>query len=497
MFQSISIRKPKKNKFDLSHDVKLSFNMGELIPVLTQEVIPGDSFRVRSEIMMRLSPLIAPVMHKVDVYCHYFFVPNRLVWDEWEDFITGGEDGTATPVAPYYAMSYLDTAGYISKGQLSDYLGLPPVTSPTVDLNVSALPFRAYTTIYNEYYRDQNLISPATVPLTSGSQTGVGPLALRIRAWEKDYFTSALPFAQKGDPVTIPGSAVYKDTSDVWPTAGVSAGQLFLNSSGRLDATVPPTVSTTGRIENLEDINIDINDLRRSNALQKWLEKAARGGSRYAEQMLSMFGIRSSDARLQRPEYLGGGKQHIMISEVLQTGETNTTPQGTMAGHGLSVGATNQFSKTFEEHGFVMGIVSVLPRTAYQEGIDRKWTRFDKFDYYWPDFAHLGEQEVKNKEIFYDGGAGTTPEETFGYQARYAEYKHSQSRVAGDFRDTLNFYHMGRIFGSEPTLGLNFVNADPTDRIFADQTSGDKLWCQIHHNFQALRPMPYYGDPRL
>lgn len=498
MFNSVAFRKPKKSKFDLSHDVKMSFNMGPIYPMLCEEVVPGDSFRVQSEVMIRLAPMVAPMMHKVDVYCHYFFVPNRIIWDEWEDFITGGDDGTEAPVFPHYTTGFMDTNGVGSKGQLADYLGIPPIEAGHANsIAISALPFRAYTTIYNEYYRDQDIIAEVDVPKTSGAQTDLNQFVLRTRAWEKDYFTSARPYAQKGTgPVLIPGSAVYKATSTIEQTGGgPSAGNLFLNSSGRLDASIPPTVSTTGRIENIEDINIDVNDLRRSNALQRWLERAARSGSRYTEQLLAYFGVKSSDGRMQRPEYLGGGKQHIMISEVLQTGETGTTPQANMAGHGISVGATNRFQNTFEEHGWVIGLISVLPRTAYQQGIHRKWTRDDKFDYYWPDFANIGEQEVLNKEIYFTGNED--PSETWGYQARYAEYKHAQSRVAGDFRDDLSYYHMGRIFTTLPGLNTNFINASPTTRIFADTSNSDKLWCQIHHNFSALRPMPYYGEPRL
>lgn len=504
-FDFIQIRKPKRNKFDLSHDMKMSFNMGMLTPMLVEEVVPGDSFNVQSEVMLRLAPMVAPMMHKVDVYCHYFFVPNRIIWEDWEDFITGGKDGTAAPVWPHYTMDYLNTAGAISVGHLSDYLGLPPQTAaPTNDTNVSALPFRAYTSIFNEYYRDQNIEDEATIPLTSGNQTALSVLTYRRRAWEKDYFTSALPWAQRGAAVEIPGNFNYKSPAEA-RSIEVSPSLQTGNSveTGVMTETNVQAIlrERTGldrlEIHNLDSIGIDINDLRRSNALQRWLELAARGGARYIEQMLSFFGVVSSDARLQRPEYLGGGKQNVMISEVLQTAETATTPQGNMAGHGISVGATNQFQKTFEEHGFVMGIISVLPRTAYQEGIHRKWTRSDKFDYYFPQFAHLGEQEIKEKELFYLNGA-TDPEITWGYQSRYAEYKYNSSRVAGDFRDSLNFYHMGRIFGSMPALDVNFIWANPTHRVFANTNEGDdKLWCQIHHNFQALRPMPYFGTPRL
>jgi hypothetical protein len=500
MFNSIKSLRPKRSNFDLSHEVKLSFNMGRLIPVLCDEIIPGDRFQVKSEVMIRLAPLLAPMMHRVDVYMHYFFVPNRIIWNEFEDFITGGPEGTLEPIHPFISATDLQSAGLHGNGQLADYLGIPPLSAPpSQSINYNALPFRAYQEIYNEYYRDQNVQPPVNYSKTSGDSVGdANEFRLRNRCWEKDYFTSALPFAQRGAPVSVPATVNYSDPNLLFVQGDpASAGRLEYS-----DTTNPRQLeNNSGQkvlLENIEDVGIDINDLRTSNALQKWLEMAARGGSRYIEQIRNFFGVSSSDARLQRPEYLGGGKQNVVISEVLQTSETTTgTPLGEMAGHGVSVGQSNQFRKSFEEHGIIMGIMSVLPRTAYQNGVERMWSRADKFDYFWPQFAHIGEQEILNQEIYYDGVA-TTNADTFGYQARYAEYKHKQSRVAGDFRDTLNFYHMGRIFSTTPNLSSAFVSAVPTHRTFANTNPDDhKLWSHVYHNVRALRPMPYYGTPKL
>ncbi|AJK28239.1 putative major capsid protein [Eel River basin pequenovirus] len=508
MFQNIRSMRPKLNKFDLSHDVKLSFNMGDLIPILVNEVVPGDRFQVQSEVMLRFAPMLAPIMHRVNVWTHYFFVPNRLVWNEWEEFITGGEDGTAAPVHPHFTTAQMHVANKIGNGDLADYMGVPLVTGQFQSQQISALPFRAYSLIWNEWYRDQNLQTEIPVNLTSGNDLTLEQLDLQKRCWEKDYLTSCLPWPQRGEAVSVPGSVNYTTFSTIHDgVTGASRGDT--QQAGTDHPWAPGTIYSTGgsaaggdyvRLENIEDLEVDINDLRRSNALQRWLELAARGGSRYVEQVKAFFGVTSSDARLQRPEFLGGGRQNVMISEVLQTGETATTPQGNMAGHGIAVGATNRFKRRFEEHGFVLGIVSVLPKTAYQQGIHRMFSRADKFDYYFPQFAHLGEQEVLNREVQFAGSNGDSPEDVFGYQSRYAEYKHKACSVHGDFRDTLDYWHMGRIFnaGVPSNLNANFVASDPTHRIFANTTVEDhKLWAQIYHKFNALRPMPYYADPRL
>lgn len=515
IFDKIKVRKPKLSNFDLSHEKKLSLQMGRLVPVFLEEVVPGDRFKVNSEIMMRMAPMISPVMHRVNLYMHYFFVPNRLLWDEWENFITGGEDGSEDPAFPYMELNNTYKAQY-QPGLLPDYLGLPVIDQgDTVSgaIQHSALPFRAYQLIYNEYYRDQNLQSK--VPITKDSVVQSAELSqlyyLRYRNWEKDYLTSSLPWTQRGGDVNLPIEAEF--TPDYlaeasFQTASSGTGNLSVDSQGYVQND---GVAQRGQMVNLENpqtvdtSTVTINDLRLAIRLQEWLEKNARAGSRYIEQILSHFGVKSSDSRLQRPEYLGGGRQPIVISEVLNTvgtfsdgsGETGN-PQGTMSGHGLSVGNTPSFKRSFEEHGVVMGIMSVLPRTAYQDGIPRFHRKMDKFDFYWPSFAHLGEQEVLQSEVYYHPLSVSYNNAVFGYQSRYSEYKYKPSSVHGEMKDTLDHWHMGRKLTSSVALNTNFITADPTQRIFAD-TDEDvhKLYCQIYHRFKALRPMPYFGTPRL
>ena len=591
IFDSIKLGKGKRNSFDLSHEVKLSCNMGNLVPILCEPVLPDDTFKVDSEVMMRWAPMIAPLMHNVDVYVHYFFVPNRLVWDKWRDFITGGEDGKDAPSYPRVRIDSGAT-GHLSPGGLADYLGFPVLDDKDTGRTAffDALPFRAYNLIWNEFYRDQNLqpeidimkdVSGIHEVRSYESEYGGGTaqynkeqaidrfFALNNRAWEKDYFTSALPWTQRGETVRLPLTGeiditAVQDAADPEVTVnsvevvGVSAGttpptphgnieagtqvglgesnlmvntdrQVGTNPDGspkylKLGAKLNGTADIEGIASNLRGVaesvqSTTINELRRSYALQRWLERNAFGGARYIEQILAHFGVKSSDARLQRPEYLGGGKCPVRVSQVLQTSEsTDSSPLGTMAGHGLAVGKTNKFKKYFEEHGYVIGIMSVIPRSSYSQGIPRKFLKFDKLDYAWPEFAHLGEQEVMNKELYYDfvGDNGSNLDNTnqdyignraFGYQSRYAEYKQCSSRVCGDFKTTLDFWHLGRLFSERPNLNGNFVQVTPDDskRIWAvqelvDPETGeakpiDHMWVMINHRIKALRQLPYYGTP--
>lgn len=505
LFEQIKLNQVKHNSFDLSQEKKLSCNMADLIPILMQEVVPGDKFRVTTEMMLRMAPMLAPIMHRVNVFTHFFFVPNRLVWAEWQDFITGGENGSAAPYFPVVTITNAQKA-QAYKGTLSDYLGVPTTHSGMTiaqNLSLSALPYRAYQLIWDEYYRDQNLQAKSGMKLVStvDSNEQGAITKLRKRAWEKDYFTSALPWTQKGGAVTLPQTFDYKLPAIVKDSNGatVNSNNLKTSSTGQL---IGETGSVIAKIENLNAVGITVNDLRRSTRLQEWLEKNARGGSRYVESILSHFGVRSSDARLQRPEYLGGGKQPVVISEVLNTSATATEPQGNMAGHGLSVGNTMQFNKSFEEHGYIIGIMSILPRTTYQQGVPRSLFKFDKFDYYWPEFANLGEQEIKYREIMmpYTAPVETVDQNsTFAYQSRYAEYKFNESSVHGDFRDTLSFWHLGRQFASQ-TMAFNedFIIADPSHRIFAvTDPAVHKIYVQLYNDIKAVRPMPIFGTPQL
>ena len=418
IFDRIKLTRPKSSVFDLSHEKKLSLNMGDLVPIFMQETLPGDQFKVNIEHLIRFQPLLAPIMHRVNVYTHFFFVPNRLVWNDWEKFITGGSDGEQSPVFPRLKVELTEEyEGYFNRGTLADYLGYPSSNLGTGNFKVdlSLLPFRAYQLIYNEYYRDQNLTTPIDISRASGLfgdiETISNLLTLRKRAWEKDYFTSALPWAQRGEQLNIPiaGEAPVIGTGDAYiqlmngsTEANLTSGNLFTDGSYVQDSTSASAMFKEVQQGLKADLNnvsaSSINELRQAFSIQKWLEKNARGGSRYVEQLLAHFGVHSSDARLQRPEYLGGGKTPVIISEVLQnSSSTETSPQGQMVGHGISVGNTNEFRKRFEEHGFVIGVMSILPRTSYQNGLPRVFQKYDKFDYFFPDLAHLGEQEVKKK----------------------------------------------------------------------------------------------------
>lgn len=489
--------KVKRNVFDLTHEKKLSMNMGDLVPIYLQEVMPGDKFQVSTEQLMRLAPMVAPLMHRVNVYTHFFFVPNRLVFDQWQDFITGGSDGKLEPTLP---TMQLNGAYYTKFGQgtLADYFGINSIkTVPTKSIPINALPFRAYQLIYNEYFRDQTL----NFEVTFNHGENVDPndvdelLQLRKRSWEKDYFTSAMPWPQRGEDVLIPNTVTA--VGEATKVTDIYGGSL---TDGPVSVNQQHNLMAGG-----ENIRIDggasnsINDLRTAVRVQEWLEKNARAGARYIEQILAHFNVLSSDARLQRPEFLGGGISPIVISEVLSTVGTTEAPQGNMSGHGISVGNNHNFSKFFEEHGYIIGIMSVLPRTTYSQGIPRTFMKSSKFDFPFPEFAHLGEQAVYQNELFADGT--NNPLRVFGYQPRYSEYKFAMSTVHGDFRDTLNYWHMGREWDPQtnqggPVLNDTFVKSDPTHRIFA-VTDEDyhKLYVQILNKVTAIRPLPRFGNP--
>ena len=515
--------RPQTNTFDLSHDRKFSGKIGELMPISVMEVVPGDKFNIKATNMTRFAPLITPIMHKASVYCHFFFVPNRILWPNWENFISGGEDGLADPTFPTVDLTIPTQYGVQT---LADQLGLPTGNQLT---DVSALPFAAYQKIYQDYYRDENLITKTDVSVTDGTQSNTDTIELssmKKRAWQHDYYTSALPWTQRGPEATIPlGTTApinwndspgvsdylkYTENGAVVASfdSSSSASPLYTSSSGR------PAINTPGappndRVswDNSEHLTADltqasassINDLRRAFRLQEWLERNARGGARYIEIITAHFGVRSSDARLQRPEFLGGSSTPITISEVLQTSAnaSEPTPQGNMAGHGVSVGSSNYVSYRAEEHGYIIGIMSVMPKTAYQQGVPKHWKKLDKFDYYWPSFANIGEQPIYNEELYHQNTAEDA--EVFGYTPRYAEYKYIPSTVHGEFRDSLKFWHMGRIFANKPTLNQDFIECDATevDRVFNVTEGSEHLYVYLHNEVKATRLMPYFGTPTI
>lgn len=493
----------KRAKHSLSNYKLLTGDMGELIPIGVYEALPGDSVQHATSALVRCSPLLAPVMHPVSVRIHHWFVPYRLIWQEWEDFITAGPSGTSLPTFPTITLPNPTTVG-----SLADYLGIPNALNAPV---VSALPFRAYAMIFNENYRDQDLVTELVMSMASGNDTTTNTVLQNV-AWEKDYFTSSRPWEQKGPTVTIPlGTSAPVVTNDLEiQLRGVTSGggnlQVQASGTGTVGtylqlAGSPGSPAATqgvkfGPVSGLRtDLTgasaITVNALRQALALQSFEEARARYGSRYTE-YLRYLGVKSSDARLQRPEYLGGGKQTIQFSEVLATAASTTpaTAVGEMKGHGISAMKSNRYRRFFEEHGVVISMMSVLPKTMYVQGIARHWNRRTKEDFWQREFQHIGQQAVKNKEVY---AAAVAPDATFGYQDRYDEYRRTENTIAGEFRTSaLDYWHMGRIFASEPALNATFVKSVPSKRNFASQST-DVLYVMAKHNIQARRLVAQTG----
>jgi hypothetical protein len=487
----------KRNKFSLSHYKLCSMDLGRVVPLTWMDIIPGTTLQQATSLLCRVTPLATPVMHPLQVRIHHFFVPYRLLWANFETYITGGADGNDTTTHPYIAL------GTVTESSLADYLGVPPAAYGT--LNVNALPFRAYAMIYDKFYRDQDLVTSPTYVTTDGADASTQTALLRP-CWPKDYFTSARPDAMKGDMPTIPlgtGTvAVEPDASPAMPTfqnqAGTVTGKNLENANTGSEAQFSSALGSVGEDAYWDDPNlqvdlsgatsgIDINDLRLAFAIQKYKEARQVYGSRYTE-FLRYLGINSSDKRAADPIYLGGGRQTIQFSEVLSTDGANT---GTMYGHGITAMRSNKYRRFFEEHGLIMSMCTVLPKPIYANGLHRSWSRSVKEDYFQKELQHIGEQEILNKEVYSEH---SSPDGTFGYQARYDEYRSMPSSIAGEFHSTLNDWHYGRIFSSDPSLNSTFVKCTASDRSYVS-TATDPLRIMAAHSIQARIPMSVMGRP--
>jgi hypothetical protein len=490
-------RMRKRSKFNLSHYKQFTCNQGELIPIGVQEVLPGDTFQMSSQALIRLSPLVAPVMHPVHATIKHYFVPYRLVMDDWESFITGGETGADSTTFPTITLTP-------SAGSLADYFGLPLGTS----ISVNALPFRAYALIYNEEFRNQDIQTTAlTIDTTDGADTTTSTSLKKVN-WGKDRFTSAKGATQKGAAISLPlgtsapltysvsGSAsLVKDSTTGAGAGGETlgtlggSGQLQASSSGLVDLDI--TNSHTADLSSATAASI--NELREAFALQSFAEHRMLFGGRYSE-YLKFLGIRYSDGRLDRPEFLAGGKETIQFSEVLQTGVDSTDAGlGTLGGHGIGAMKSNRFRKFFEEHGLIISLLYVKPVAMYHEGIHKFWLKSTKEDFFQYELEGIGQEAIENRELY---AAHATPTGVFGYQNRYDEYRHAYNSVAGDFRpgQSLEEWTMCRDFSSDPALNDTFITCSPTNRIYAS-TSTDQLQIMAYNKVVARRMMRKQGTP--
>lgn len=518
-FSQVPSAEIERSTFDRSHPWKGTIEKaGQLVPVFWDEILPGDTFNVNATVFLRLATPLKPIMDNLKAEMHYFFVPNRLVWENWTRFMgevrrtPDGED--IDPADLTIPLAQLDLADEDNYGTVPDYLGLP-IGQPSL-AGVSDLPFRAYELIWYEWYRDQNIQSAATPPKIDDSTTDRNAMPLKLRNKRKDYFTACLPWPQKGDPVLIPlgesapvianpdGSGepqflIQGSTSAIGVRAGGDATAVdWISNVNNTDAIAswfdPQLIADLSNSE-----GTSINDLRTAFQIQRLLERDARGGTRYIELVLSHFGVQSDDARLQRPEYLGSGSAMININPIASTYAGPEVPQGNLSAIGTGLLKAG-FNHSFTEHGLVMGLLSIQSDLTYQQGVERYWARRTRYDFYWPALAHLGEQAVRNQELYVQALLEDNVA-TFGYQERYAEYRYRPGRITGLFRsnhpESLDVWHLAQDFDSPPTLNGAFINENPPiDRIIAVPTEPHFI-CDAWFNMKCTRPMPVYSVPGM
>lgn len=528
----------KRSKFDRSHVYKTTFNAGKLIPVFVDEVLPGDTTRLSVNYFARLATPIKPIMDNIYLDWFFFFVPNRLVWDHWQNFCFEQEDPDDSTD---YVIPIVDTAAGNSAnsyiGSIWDYFGLPVNTSGDIS-GINALPFRGVYLIYNEWFRDENLQKSVKIQkgdvneVLNSSRSSEQPswvfsigtniiagFACPPRGKRHDYFTSALPWTQKGPGVQVPltGNAFVYDAQGVpipnMPTVkGINvAGRLMTRET---DGNWPHEVYEYNQSnESLVDANrfayadlesisgATINSLRTAFQMQKFYERLARGGSRYTEVLRSFFGVVSPDARLQRPEFLGSFTKMVNVNPIAQTSATDTTsPQGNLSAYGVTAAKFHGFTKSFVEHGYIIGFVSARADLTYQQGINKMWLRSTVYDFYWPTFAHLGEQAIELREIYAQGSAADTT--VFGYQERYAEYRYKPSQITGKFRSSvlngsLDMWHLSQFFKNAPTLNEEFIVENPPIKRIIAVTDEPEFLIDIGYRYTTVRPMPMFGTPGL
>lgn len=544
----------QRSSFNRSHGYKTTFNAGGLIPIFVDEVLPGDTFNLQATLFARLATPVVPFMDNLFLETFFFFVPNRLIWSHWENF-NGQQDYPSSTTDYLVPTIAADPTGAVV-GSVADYMGIPTGV-PVLANSINALPFRAYLKIWNDWFRDENLQSLFNIPvddgpdppaLTEANPSSPADPGLSFlsgiplpRGKRHDYFTSCLPWPQKGSSVDIPIGA----TADIngtlsgtlsvaSPTVTIADGRSYYRSLGLASnpvttptqsiATVHQTsiennpsfesaasvsaLNGSATISGISGLTADltsatavtINSLRQAIAVQQLLELDARGGTRYTEIIRAHFGVVSPDARLQRSEYLGGSSTRININPVQQTSSTDdTTPQGNLAAFGVGADTFHGFTESFTEHGYIIGLVNVRADLTYQQGLSRMWSRQTRYDFYWPALAHLGEQAVLNKEIYMQGTSADN--DVFGYQERYAEYRYFPSMITGKFRSTyeqsLDVWHLSQKFSSLPTLSPGFIHDNPPIERVVAVTSEPQFLLDCYFDMNCVRPMPVYGVPGL